>query len=88
MKAQKKVKITSPAVLLPNHSFNSIRDLVQVSGNRTCRTDACFFGERAGNFANRTKHYFPLSLRAIMVGQAFPTGAYHLVLRQQVISLH
>ena len=84
----KKVKNTNPAILFPNHSYNSILDSVPLSGNRTGRAEAGFFGERAGNFANRTKYCFPISLCAIIVGRAFPAGAHHLILRQQVISLH
>ena len=51
-------------------------------GNRTGRTEAGFFGGRAGNFANRTKHCFYISLRVIIVGRVFPAGAHHLILRQ------
>ena len=56
---QKKVKITPPAVLFPNHSYNSILYSVSLSGNRTGRTVAGFFLVSVQEICQPKKTLFP-----------------------------
>ena len=55
----KKVKITPPAVLFPNHSYNSILYSVSLSGNRTGRTEAGFFLVSVQEICQPKKTLFP-----------------------------
>jgi hypothetical protein len=84
----KKVKITPPAVLFPNHSYNSILYSVSLSGNRTGRTEAGFFLVSVQEICQPKKTLFPSFPSCNHYRSGIPAGAHHLVLGLQVISLH